>query len=69
MKVCQKAHLLFCMTKPRLSQAGALLFPKDFVPPASNPGTPHPATGSRCTGCAHPSGLSPASARGSDSPT
>ena len=31
MKVCQNAHLLFLCTKPRLSQAGALLLPKDFV--------------------------------------
>ena len=31
MKVCQKAHLLILCTKPRLSQAGALLLPKDFV--------------------------------------
>uniref|UniRef100_UPI001E2BBEF7 hypothetical protein n=2 Tax=Phocaeicola TaxID=909656 RepID=UPI001E2BBEF7 len=30
-KVCQNAHLLFLCTKPRLSQAGALLLPKDFV--------------------------------------
>ena len=30
-KVCQKAHLLFLCTKPRLSQAEALLLPKDFV--------------------------------------
>ena len=30
-KVCQNAHLLFLRTKPRLSQAGALLLPKDFV--------------------------------------
>ena len=30
-KVCQKAHLLILCTKPRLSQAGALLLPKDFV--------------------------------------
>ena len=29
--VCQNAHLLFLWTKPRLSQAGALLLPKDFV--------------------------------------
>ena len=31
LKVCQNAHLLFLCTKPRLSQAGALLLPKDFV--------------------------------------
>ena len=31
MKVCQNAHLLFLCTKPLLSQAGALLLPKDFV--------------------------------------
>lgn len=31
MKVCQNAHLLFLNTKPQLSQAGALLLPKDFV--------------------------------------
>ena len=30
-KVCQNARLLFLCTKPRLSQAGALLLPKDFV--------------------------------------
>ena len=30
-KVCQNAHLFFLCTKPRLSQAGALLLPKDFV--------------------------------------
>ena len=30
-KVCQNAYLLFLCTKPRLSQAGALLLPKDFV--------------------------------------
>ena len=29
--MCQNAHLLFLCTKPRLSQAGALLLPKDFV--------------------------------------
>ena len=31
MEVCQNAHLLFLCTKPRLSQAGALLLPKDIV--------------------------------------
>ena len=31
MKVCQNARLLFLCTKPRLSQAGALLLSKDFV--------------------------------------
>ena len=30
-EVCQNAHLLFLCTKPRLSQAGALLLPKDIV--------------------------------------
>ena len=30
-EVCQNVHLLFLSTKPRLSQAGALLLPKDFV--------------------------------------
>ena len=29
--MCQKAHLLILCTKPRLSQTGALLLPKDFV--------------------------------------
>ena len=31
LKVCQNAPLLFFTQKPRLSQAGALLLPKDFV--------------------------------------
>ena len=30
-RVCQNAHLHFLCTKPRISQAGALLLPKDFV--------------------------------------
>ena len=32
MRVCQNVHILFLCTKPRLSQARALLFPKVFVP-------------------------------------
>ena len=31
-RVCQNVHILFLCTKPRLSQARALLFPKVFVP-------------------------------------
>ncbi len=31
MRMCQNAYPLFFMTKPRLSQAEALLLPKDFV--------------------------------------
>ncbi len=32
-RVCQNVHILFFLcTKPRLSQARALLFPKVFVP-------------------------------------
>ena len=30
--MCQNVHILFLCTKPRLSQAKALLFPKVFVP-------------------------------------
>ena len=32
LRVCQNVHILFLCTKPRLSQARALLFPKVFVP-------------------------------------
>ena len=32
MRVCQNVHILFLCTKPRLSQARALLFPKVFIP-------------------------------------
>ena len=31
-RVCPNGHILFFCTKPRLSQARALLFPKVFIP-------------------------------------
>ena len=46
MKVCQNARLLFLCTKPRLSQAGALLLSKDFVSCMDH--SPTKAVGLKC---------------------